>query len=126
MAEQECPQCHKSFKRLDAHIRTAHMREQYNMPTKQRVLKQPPSPMPKKMSNIPPEPLKIGHPVRHPDREEVIWTPALIEAQRRSKNEENYRRNVSFGSKHLSWKMVVVIAIVIIVCLLFATGRIQL
>lgn len=53
------------------------------------------------------------------------WTPGLVQAVNLSRLEERYNKHVNFGSFAMSWKVALVIGIVIIFALLFFTGRIQ-
>jgi hypothetical protein len=58
----------------------------------------------------------------------VKWTPALVQAVNLSKKEQEYNRRLrpAFSSLSMNWKTMLIIGVVIVVALLFLTGRIPL
>jgi hypothetical protein len=53
------------------------------------------------------------------------WSPGLVQAVNLSRLEERYNKHINFGSFAMSWKMALVIGVVVIIALLIFTGRLQ-
>jgi hypothetical protein len=52
------------------------------------------------------------------------WTPGLVQAVNLSHLEERYNKHINFGTFTISWKVALIIGVVVIVALLIYTGRI--
>ena len=53
------------------------------------------------------------------------WTPGLVQAVNLSRLEQRYNKHINFGAFAISWKVALVIGVVVIVALLIFTGRIR-
>lgn len=51
------------------------------------------------------------------------WTPGLVQAVNLSRLEERYNKHVNFGNFIFSWKIALVLGIVVLIALMVLTGR---